>query len=78
MSADLSDMAVDIAIRVRSARAVVRQIDDAMPAPTDTQYDQHCEAGYLLAAVEDLLDMVANSAEALEVALKAKRPVHAH
>ncbi|MER2539354.1 MAG: hypothetical protein ABTQ26_08945 [Azonexus sp.] len=78
MSADLSDMAVDIAIRVRSARAVVRQIDEVMPLPTDSQYDQHCEAGYLLAAVVDLLDMVSNSAEVLEVALKAKRPAHAH
>lgn len=78
MSADLSDLAVNIGIRVRSVRAVVRQIDEVMPLPTDKQYDQHCEAGYLLAAVVDLLDMVANSAEVLEVALKAKRSAHAH
>lgn len=70
---DLGDMAAEIGFRIRSARAVVRQIDEAMPLPLDGQYDQHCEAGYLLAAVVDLLDMVSNSSEILEVALKIKR-----
>lgn len=70
MSAALSNLACDIGFRVRSARAVVRQIDEAMPLPSPAQYNQHCEAGYLLAAVIDLLDMVSNSSELLEVELK--------
>lgn len=71
---DLGDIASDIGFRVRSARAVARQIDEVMPQTASGQYDRINEAGYLLAAVVDLLDMVSNSAEILEVALKAKRP----
>lgn len=75
MSAAFSDMACDIGFRVRSARAVVRQIDEVLPSPEAGQYAARNEAGYLLAAVVDLLDMVANHAEALEVALKSS-PLH--
>ena len=70
MSSALGTLASEIGFRVRSARAVLRQVDEALPRPTDSQYAQHCEAGYLLAAVVDLLDLVASSAEVLEVELR--------
>lgn len=71
MSAALCDMACDIGLRVRSARAVAQQIDEVIPTMQGEHYERRCEAGYLLAAVIDLLDMVANSAEVLEVELKS-------
>lgn len=72
MSTALSALAIDIGFRVRSARAVVRQIDEVLPMPSAGQSDARNEAGYLLAAVVDLLDMVSNSSEVLEVELKAR------
>ena len=75
MSADLSDMAGDIGFRVRSARAVVCQIDEVIPLVHGEQHEKRNEAAYLLAAVVDLLDMVAHSAEALEEALRANQSI---
>lgn len=77
-SPDLPDIAWDIGLRARSARAVARQVEEVMPTPSADQYDRANEAGYLLAAVVDLLDMVSHSAEQLEVALKTKHPIAAH
>lgn len=69
-SMDLPSIAWGIGFRARSARAVARQVEEVLPNPSPDQYERANEAGYLLAVVVELLDMVSRSAEELEVALK--------
>lgn len=74
MNGALSDMAGDIGFRIRTARAVARQIDELILPPVGAQLgEQRNDASYLLAAVCDLLDLASASAEGLEVELKAGR-----
>lgn len=72
MNAAMAGLVGDIGFRVRCARAVARQIDEVLPPVVHGEhYERHNEAGYLIATVVELLDIVSSNAELLEVEFKA-------